>query len=120
MAYRSKYTGRYSGIGSMLSRPWLQKPCKDAAVKLKAIAEARSPVGNPAEDSHAGRYKASFDVLPIEKNVPFRGKPRIRAGARLVNFSPEARHVEYGNGGTPRYAVLSKSLDDLKAAHRAG
>jgi hypothetical protein len=43
----------------------------------------------------------------------------MRAGARLVNSSDHARHVEYGNGGTPRYAVLSKSIDDLKAAHRA-
>jgi hypothetical protein len=119
MAYRSKYTGRYSGIGSMLSRPWLQKPCKDAAVKLKAIAEARSPVGDPAEDSHPGRYKASFDVVPIAKNVPFRGKPRLRAGAQLVNTAPYAHIIEYGNGVTPRYAVFRKAIDDLKAAHRA-
>ncbi|MER7922182.1 hypothetical protein ABTY96_03425 [Streptomyces sp. NPDC096057] len=88
-------------------------------MKLKEIAEGRSPVGDPRNDPHPGRYKASFDVVPITKNVPFRGKPKLRMGARLVNFSPEARHVEHGNGATPRYAVLSKSIDDLKAAHRA-
>jgi hypothetical protein len=119
MAYRSKYHGRYSGIGSMLSRPWLQAPCIAAAEKLQTIAEARAPVGDPNEDDHSGLYASSFGVLPISKNVPFRGKPRIRAGARLVNAAPHARIVEYGNGRTPRYAVLSKSIDDLKAAHRA-
>ncbi|WP_425837326.1 HK97 gp10 family phage protein [Streptomyces fractus] len=118
MAYRSKYHGRYSGIGTMLSRPWLQKPCKDAAVRLKAAAEAHAPVGDPVEDNHSGRYKASFDVVPVVKNVPFRGKPRMRAGARLINTAPYAHILEYGNGVTPRYAVFRKSIDDLKAGHR--
>ncbi|MEU0858416.1 hypothetical protein ABZ352_23700 [Streptomyces griseofuscus] len=119
MAYRSKYTGRYSGIGKLLQRPGVQRACRDAAVKIKALAEARAPVGNPQNDPHAGRYAASFDVVPIFKNVPFRGRPRMRAGARLINTAPEARIVEYGIGSTPRYAVLSKSLDDLKGAHGA-
>jgi hypothetical protein len=112
MAYRSKYTGRYDGIGAMLSRPWLQVACVSAAEKLQTIAEGRSP-------RETGEYASSFSVIPVMLNVPFRGKPRMRAGARLVNSSDHARHVEYGNGGTPRYAVLSKSIDDLKAAHRA-
>jgi hypothetical protein len=86
---------------------------------MKGIAEAGSPVGNPRNDPHAGRYKASFDVVPIFKNVPFRGKPRMRAGARLINTSPEATIVEHGNGRTPRYAVLSKTLDSMKASHHA-
>ncbi|MET7939633.1 hypothetical protein [Streptomyces sp. NPDC005302] len=119
MAYRSKYTGRYSGIGSMLSRPWLQRACRNAAVEMKAIAEAGSPVGDPKSDPHPGRYKASFDVVPVFKNVPFRGKPRLRASARLVNTSPEASIVEHGNGRTPRYAVLSKAIDTMKGTHRA-
>lgn len=119
MAYRSRYTGRYSGIGSMLSRPWLQAPCLAAAEKLKTIAEARSPVGDPVEDKHPGLYAASFAVVPLTKNVPFRGKPRRRAGARLINGVNYAWRIEKGDGRVPRYAVLSKSIDDLKAAHRA-
>ncbi|MEU1254781.1 hypothetical protein ABZ445_16025 [Streptomyces chartreusis] len=43
----------------------------------------------------------------------------MRAGARLMNTSDHARIVEYGNGKTPRHAVLSKTIDDFKAAHRA-
>lgn len=120
MAYRSKYTGRYSGIGSMLSRPWLQKSCRDAAVKLKLAAEAIAPVGDPTEDNHPGRYKASFDVVPLVKNVPFRGKPRMRASAQVINTAPYAHILEYGNGVTPRYAVFRKAIDEVKAAHRAG
>ncbi|MFG3014301.1 hypothetical protein ACGFZB_28560 [Streptomyces cinerochromogenes] len=110
MAYRSKYTGRYSGIGAMLQRPWIQAKCVAVAERAKGIAEGRSP-------RETGEYSRSFSVLPITKNVPFRGKPRMRAGARLINTSGHARIVEYGNGRTPRYSVLSKSIDDLKAAN---
>ncbi|MGW0468342.1 hypothetical protein ACWDX6_24205 [Streptomyces sp. NPDC003027] len=115
--YRSKYHGRYSGIGAMLQRPWLQKPCRDAAVKMKALAEAASPVGDPEEDRHPGLYKASFDVVPIFKNVPFRGKPRMRPGARLVNTALHAWRVEKGDGRVPRYAPLQKAIDAMKGAH---
>ncbi|MDH6625725.1 hypothetical protein M2271_003536 [Streptomyces sp. LBL] len=119
MAYRSKYHGRYGGIGAMLSRPWLQAPCVAAAEKLQTIAEGRAPVGDPNEDSHPGLYKSSFAVVPITKNVPFRGQPRRRAGARVLNSARHARILEYGNSLTPRYAIFRKSIDDLKAAHRA-
>lgn len=112
MAYRSKYHGRYSGIGAMLQRPWIQAKCVSVAERAKGIAEGRSP-------RETGEYSRSFKVVPIMKNVPFRGKPRMRASARLLNTSDHASIVEHGNGRTPRYAVLSKTIDDLKAAHRA-
>lgn len=111
MAYRSKYHGRYSGIGAMLSRPWIQAACVAKAEELKTVAEGRSP-------RDTGEYARSFHVVPIMKNVPFRGQPRIRASARLINDSDHAPIVERGNGRTPRYAVLSKSIDDLKAVNR--
>lgn len=116
--YRSKYTGRYSGIGAMLSRPWLQAPCVARAEELKSLAQATAPVGDPTEDAHPGLYKASFDVAPIYKNVPFRGKPRQRASARVMNTAPHAWRVEHGDGRVPRYAPLQKAVDALKAAHR--
>ncbi|MFG2292060.1 hypothetical protein [Streptomyces sp. NPDC048603] len=116
MAYRSRYTGRYSGIGSMLSRPWLQAPCLAAAEKIKNEAQALAPVGNPTEDRHAGLYEASFSVVPIYKNVPFRGRPRQRAGARVLNTAPHAWRVEYGDGRVPEYAPLRRAIEALKAA----
>ncbi|MFC8583232.1 hypothetical protein ACFUGD_01440 [Streptomyces sp. NPDC057217] len=116
--FRSTYTGRYSGIGRMLQRPWLNKPCRDAAVKLMHLAEAAAPVGDPEEDRHPGLYKASFHVVPIWKNVPFRGRPRHRPGAMVVNTAPHAQAVEYGDWDVPRYAPLSKAFLTLKAANR--
>ncbi|MFI9123884.1 hypothetical protein ACIGW0_31585 [Streptomyces bikiniensis] len=116
--YRSTYTGRYSGIGRMLQRPWLNAPCRKAAVEMKHLAEATAPVGDPEEDRHPGLYKASFDVVPIWKNIPFRGRPRHRPGARLINSAPHAWRVEHGDGRVPRYAPLFKAMETLKAAHR--
>ncbi|MEU8840230.1 hypothetical protein AB0D97_14015 [Streptomyces roseus] len=117
MTYRSKYTGRYSGIGAMLSQPWMHAPCKVAALKIQAAAQAIAPVGDPEEDRHPGLYKASFSVIPLNKNVPFRGKPRIRAGARVMNTAPHAWRVEHGDGRVPRYATLQTAIDTVKAAH---
>jgi hypothetical protein len=119
MSYRSKYTGRYSGIGKMLQRPWIQARCVAVAEKMQETAEGLSPTGDPANDPHPGEYRASFVVVPTMTNVPFRGKPRLRASARLINTAGHARIVEYGNGRTPRYAVLSKSIDAMKGAHGA-
>ncbi|MFB8071132.1 hypothetical protein [Streptomyces californicus] len=117
MAYRSTYTGKYNGLGRMVSRPWLAKPCRDAAVKIMEAAQAGAPVGNPEEDRHPGLYKASFDVVPVLKNVPFRGKPRQRYGAAAINTAPHAWRVEKGDGRVPRYAPLQRAVDTVKAAH---
>jgi hypothetical protein len=119
MAYRSKYTGKYAGLGRMVSRPWLAKPCRDACVKIMHVAQATAPVGDPAEDKHPGWYKRSFDVMPINRNVPFRGQPRQRFGAQVVNTAPHAWRVETGDGRVPRYAILTKAIDTVKGAHSA-
>ncbi|MFI2213035.1 hypothetical protein [Streptomyces sp. NPDC020141] len=116
---RSKYYGRYQGIGSMLSRPWLQRPCMDAAGDLQRLAEDVSPVGDPTEDAHPGLYKASFQTGPIFKNVPFKSQPRMRAGARLVNTASHAWRVEYGDGRVPRYAPLQRAIDALTVMRSA-
>ncbi len=120
MAYRSTYTGRYTGIGKLFQRPGIQKACRDAAVQMKGIAEPMSPVGKLSDgDRHPGLYKRSFDVLPLWKNVPFRGQPRMRAGARLINTAPNSWRVEKGDGRVPRYAVMQRAMDAMKAAHNA-
>ncbi|MFD5161051.1 hypothetical protein ACFWMJ_23730 [Streptomyces hawaiiensis] len=117
--FRSKYTGRYTGIGKIFTSPGVQRACRKAAVELKGIAEGTSPVGDPEEDRHPGLYARSFDVVPIYKNIPFRGKPKMRAGARLVNTAPHAWRVEKGDGRVSRYAVMQRAIDTMKAAHRA-
>ncbi|MFJ3588576.1 hypothetical protein ACIQUY_04710 [Streptomyces sp. NPDC090231] len=82
-----------------------------------AAAQTVSPTGDPEEDRHPGLYRASFDVEPIVKNVPFRGKPRLRPSARVINRAGHAWRVEHGDGRVPRYAPLQKALDAVKAAH---
>ncbi|KDQ65762.1 hypothetical protein [Streptomyces sp. NTK 937] len=120
MTYRSKYVGKYSGLGRMVSRPWMGKPCRDAAVRIMHSAEGFSPVGDPAEDRHPGLYKASFSVEPVFRNIPFRGKPRMRHGAMVVNTAPHAKAVEYGNWNIPRYAPLTKAYMAALAEHANG
>lgn len=118
-AYRSKYTGRYTGIGALFTKPGIQRKCRDAAVQMKTVAEGSSPVGDPEEDRHPGLYARSFDVVPIYKNVPFRGKPKMRAGARLINTAAHAWRVEHGDGRVPRYATLQRAMEAVVAAHGA-
>ncbi|MFI6444716.1 hypothetical protein [Kitasatospora sp. NPDC050543] len=112
----STYTGRYNGIGRLLQNPAVRQATARAARRMKGIAEGLSPVGDPATDRHSGEYKNSFAVVPVTVNVPFRGKPRLRAGSRLVNTAGHAKDVEYGNGKVQRYAVLRRTIDAAKAS----
>ncbi|MEV7425156.1 hypothetical protein [Streptomyces sp. NPDC091212] len=115
MTYRSKITGKYMGMGRLLSGGKLQRPCIVAGERFAEIARSRSPVGRPGQDDHAGLYRASFVVDVHVKNVPFRGKPRLRTGARVMNTAPHAGIVEYGNSKTPRYSVFHTTVDVMKA-----
>lgn len=115
MAY---YRANFRGTGRMLKRAWLQPPCLEAAGRLQERAEAVSPVGDPTEDKHPGLYAASFQVIPIVKDVRFKGQPTQRHGARLVNAAAHAWRVEHGDGRVQRYAPLQRAIDELKAAHR--
>lgn len=120
MAYRSKYSGRYSGMGAMLRQPWMLQAVLPVAHEMQGIAEALSPTGTPDEDAHPGLYRASFEIRYGTKNIPFRGRPAQRVVAQLVNTAPHAGIVEYGNSRTPRYAVLSQTIDAAKGlAHGA-
>ncbi|MEU1074294.1 MULTISPECIES: HK97 gp10 family phage protein [unclassified Streptomyces] len=117
MTYRSRYVGRFNGIGRMLTRPWLHVPCLAAAEKIMSAAQQHAPVGDPDADPHPGLYRDSFEVHTHVKNAPFHGKPALRAGAIVVNTASYARSVEYGNGKVPRYNVFRKAIDDVKGSH---
>ncbi|MFD8315892.1 hypothetical protein [Kitasatospora purpeofusca] len=109
--YRSTYTGRYEAIGKLLRSPGAQRATIQAATRVMSIAQFMSPTGDPAEDRHPGLYRSSFVVVPITKNVRFKGRGRMRASARLMNTARHAVAVEYGNGKVQRYAVLRSALD---------
>lgn len=117
MTYRSTYSGRYSGLGRMIRREEMQRPCLRAAEKIRVAAEANSPVGDPAEDVHPGLYKRSFVIGKTTKNVPFQGRPAIRHIALVINRTSYGLKVEFGDGKTPEYAPLRKAIDAVKAAH---
>ncbi|MGW1269688.1 hypothetical protein [Streptomyces sp. NPDC002491] len=103
----------------MFMRPGIQRACRDAAVAMKAVAEAGSPEGNPEDgDHHPGLYRSSFDVVPVVRNIKWKGRPKLRAGARLINVAPHAWRVEHGDGRVQRYAVMARAIDTMKAAHR--
>lgn len=116
--FRSRYRGNFNGIGKLLRMPGVQLACRAAALEIKEAAEMHAPVGDPAKDRHAGLYKRSFDVVPIEKSVAWRGTPRMRAGARVINTAPHALVVEVGTANTPRYAPLFKALMDVEGRFR--
>ncbi|MFI1532525.1 hypothetical protein [Streptomyces griseus] len=118
MAFRSRYRGNFDGIGKLTRLPGVQLVCRAAALEIKQAAEFRAPVGDPEVDRNSGLYKASFDVIPIEKSVPWRGTPRRRAGARVINTAPHALIVEVGNGKSPRHAVFQKALEDVSSRLR--
>ncbi|WP_432158645.1 hypothetical protein [Streptomyces sp. bgisy153] len=120
MTSHSKYTGNYRGIGKLFTRPGIQRACRNAAVDMKHLAESLAPHGDPADgDRHSGLYASSFDVVPVWRNIKWKGQSRWRASARLINTAPYAWRVEHGDGRVPRYAVLQRTIDAAKAAHRA-
>jgi len=106
MAYKQSY----AGVGDLLRADFMVADMHARAERVKLAAEAIAPVGKTSDgDKHPGRYKASFTV---ESGI--RHGRTSRAVGRVVNDSPEAFLVEWGNRNTPRYRVLGKSLGAAK------
>jgi hypothetical protein len=104
----AQFRADYRGIGEMLCSEEMQADMHRRAERVAAAAEADAPVGG-VSDPHRGRYKASFSV---ESGVR-EGKTR-RAFGRVVNDSPEAVYVEYGNKNIDAHHTLGRALDAVK------
>lgn len=102
----SKFTGSYSGIGQLLCADFIEADMLRRAEKVRAAAESAAPVSRSPKDRHRGRYKASFSVSSGIRE----GKRNRRACGRVVNTAPEARFVEFGAKGVPRYRTLGTAL----------
>jgi hypothetical protein len=100
----------YRGIGEMLRSVDMEAHMRSRAEKAMAFAEAIAPVGNPKNDPHSGRYAASFHVESSRHG----GMKGDRASAVLVNDSPEAYMVEYGNRNVEKHRILAKSIDAMR------
>lgn len=101
----SRFNASYEGIGEMLRADWMVGEMRRRAEAVKNAAESDAPVGGSG-DPHRGRYKESFSV---ESGIR-EGKTR-RAVGRVVNDSPEAVFVEYGNKNIDAYHTLGRALD---------
>jgi hypothetical protein len=100
------YEQSYQGVGELLRADFLIAEMHRRAERVKVVAEATAPVGKASDgDTHPGRYKASFSV---ESGIREGKKPR--AVGRVVNDSPEAFMVEWGNRNVPRHRTLGKAL----------
>lgn len=103
----SSFNGSYKGIGELLRADFIEADMLRRAERVKSVAEASAPVARTG--NHRGRYKASFrasaGIRPGKA-----GRRTRRACGRVVNTAPEARFVEYGAKGTPRYRTLGNAL----------
>lgn len=72
---------------------------------LRQAAEAAIPYAQAIAPERTGQYKSSFSVTTQDVAGPHMD----RAGARLVNSSPHAAHVEWENGDH----VLARVADHI-------
>lgn len=106
----TKFRASYSGIGALIRSAEMQQAMLRMAERIKSKAESTAPVGDPKEDSHAGRYRDSFKVESGRDG----GRNKDRAYGRVLNDSPEAFYVEYGSSKVAAHHTL------LNAAHSVG
>lgn len=105
----ARFTMSKPGVGQLLRSPEMLAEMLRRAERIKAAAEAISPIGGPG-DPHPGRYKGGFKTTSTSRG----GRRRNRATATVYNDVPYARWVEYGTERGPAHHVL------LRAALAAG
>lgn len=93
--------------GLVLNAPWMVDEMRRHAEAVKTAAESLAPVGDPASDPHAGRYRDSFRV----ESGTAGGVHGDRAYATVSNDSPEAVYVEFGTERQAAQHVLTRALD---------
>ncbi len=107
----ASFRASYEGIGELLKSPMMEAEMRRRAEKVRAAAEARAPVGDPASDPHPGRYKASFRVVSGRAG----GVKGDRAFGRTLNDSPEAFYVEWGTSRQPAHHTLLNAVQAARA-----
>lgn len=101
----SDYNPDHVGMGLLLESDMLMRVVERVAEGIMTHAIASAPVGDPAEDEHAGRYKASFNIRTSYHG----GATGDRVEAVVYNDSPEAASVEYGHRGAEPYHTLLRA-----------
>ena len=109
MAPAAKFSASYEGIGELLRSDLMQAEMRRRAEKIAERARDIAPVGDPEDDPHSGRYKASFHVSSGVQH-----HKTSRAYGEVSNDSPEARLVEFGDSTQDGYRTLGRALDAAK------
>lgn len=107
----ANFTASYAGIGEMLNSDFMEAAMKERAELGRAYAETVAPVGDPADDAHAGRYRESFEVSSGKHG----GQKHDRAYGRVENVSPEALWVEVGSKNNEAHHVLGRAMDVMSS-----
>lgn len=105
---RAGFNASYAGIADLLNAPFMVAEMRRRAERVAARAAATAPVGNPATDRHAGRYKASFRV----ESGAGGGVNHDRAYGRVINDAPEAFYVEFGTSRQEARHTLRNALHE--------
>lgn len=106
----SDYNPDHEGMRRFLNSEMMQHLVHEVGTRIRDRAIAIAPVGDPLEDEHVGRYKASF----IIETHTHGGATNDRAECIVKNFSPEAKFVEYGHRGREPYHTLLRAAAEAR------
>ena len=106
----SEYNPDHLGMGLLLESEILMRVVERVAQDIMGRAIAMAPVGDPSEDEHPGRYKASFHIRTHVNG----GATSDRVEAVVYNDAPEAVQVEYGHRGAEPYHTLLRAAAEMR------
>jgi hypothetical protein len=99
----TRFNPDFRGLGELLRSQEMQTAMRATASKIAEAARATAPVDS-------GEYRDSFEVSSGVRESPSR-----RAYGRVINETPYAASVEFGNSqGSPAQHVLGRSIDAAK------
>jgi hypothetical protein len=104
------YTPDHAGMREFLNSDMLGDMVNRVAEIIRDRAMMMAPIGDPREDTHPGRYMASFHVR-VDR---FSGATGDRVQATVYNDAPEAFWVEYGHRGREPYYTLRRAATEIE------
>lgn len=106
----SDYNPDHRGMEQFLNSMGMVRLVEDVAERIRDRAIVIAPVGDPRDDEHSGRYKASFHI----RSHRFGGATSDRAEAIVYNDSPEAFEVEFGHRGREPYHTMLRAAEEVR------
>lgn len=99
------------GMAEFMSSEEMRAHVEGIAEKIADAARATSPVG-PLTDPERDRYRDGWRVeTDIKQGEPRPFDPNRRARATVVNDTPYAAAIEFGNGRTKPEKRQRKTID---------